>query len=166
MKVIWQKFSELTTQSLYDMLQLRESVFQLEQQCLYPDIDNQDQYALHLLLYHDSQKLIGYMRLFTPDSAKGMNEADIDIGQAGAYTNRHVCRFGRFVTHQDYRGAGIGKKLMQETLAYCKQHYQNLNVSIAAQAYLAPFYQRYGFVTVGEPYDDCGVMHVDMVLWA
>ena len=155
----WLTFSQLSTQNLYDLLALREDVFQLEQACLYQDLDYQDQHALHLLIY-DNDLLAGYLRLFTPDSAK---ELSATPNQAGAYSDKHVCRFGRFVTSRAHRGTGLGKKLINETLDYCQKHYPDLAISIAAQQYLEKFYQHYGFITTSEPYDDFGVLHVDMV---
>jgi ElaA protein len=159
MKFQWQTFPELNTQTLYDLLALREDVFQINQQCLYTDLDYQDQHALHLLAF-DGGKLAGYLRLFTPDSAKDLQSTP---DQAGAYTDSTVCRFGRFVTSSAYRGQGLGKKLADETLRYCKEHYPKLGISIAAQQYLEKFYQDFGFVTQGKPYDDFGIPHIDML---
>ena len=39
----------LTTQELYDLLQLRSEVFVVEQDCVYQDIDSKDQKSLHIL---------------------------------------------------------------------------------------------------------------------
>ena len=36
------RFSELTTEELYELLKMRQDVFVLEQQCLYADIDGMD----------------------------------------------------------------------------------------------------------------------------
>ena len=58
-------FQELTTQELYDILQLRSEVFVVEQNCVYQDIDNKDQKALHVLGFKN-EKLIAYTRIFKP----------------------------------------------------------------------------------------------------
>lgn len=159
MKFQWQTFSELNTQALYDLLALRESIFQIEQVCLYTDIDYQDQHALHLLAY-DGKTLAGYVRLFTPESAKAIQSTP---DQAGAYTDNTVCRFGRFVTSATHRGQGLGKKLAAETLRYCEEHYPRLDIAISAQQYLEKFYKALGFVTQSKPYDDFGIPHIDMI---
>lgn len=156
----WKKFSELNSQELYEVLLLREAVFQIEQQCLYPDLDGQDQGALHLLAY-DNNMLAGYLRLFTPDSALDI-ATNVNIEQAGAYTDKSTCRFGRFATHKDYRGCGLGKRMVRTVLNYCEQSYPKIKIVIAAQAYLEPFYQSFGFITQGKPYDDFGILHIDM----
>lgn len=159
MKLQWQTFSELSTQSLYDILALRENIFQIDQQCLYTDIDYQDQHALHLLAY-DGKSLAGYLRLFTPDSAKALQSTP---DQVGAYSDKTACRVGRFVTSPTYRGQGLGKKLADEALRYCEEHYPKLGISIAAQQYLEKFYQGFGFITQSQPYDDFGIPHIDML---
>ena len=42
-------FNELDTDTLYDILQLRSSVFVVEQNCVYQDIDGKDKEALHII---------------------------------------------------------------------------------------------------------------------
>ena len=42
MKIVVKHFHELTTQELYNILQLRSEVFVVEQECIYQDIDGKD----------------------------------------------------------------------------------------------------------------------------
>ena len=49
LNVIIKSFEELTTQELYRVLQLRSEIFVVEQNCVYQDMDNKDQKALHVL---------------------------------------------------------------------------------------------------------------------
>ena len=51
MEVICKKFFELTTTELYEVLRLRSAVFVVEQECIYQDIDNKDQKAIHICGY-------------------------------------------------------------------------------------------------------------------
>ena len=46
MKIVVKHFHELTTQELYNILQLRSEVFVVEQNCIYQDIDEKDQNCL------------------------------------------------------------------------------------------------------------------------
>ena len=46
--IITKTFSELDTEELYQILRLRSEVFVVEQNCVYQDIDNKDQNAIHL----------------------------------------------------------------------------------------------------------------------
>ena len=45
-EIITKKFSELTSNELYAILQLRSEVFVVEQDCVYQDIDYKDQKAI------------------------------------------------------------------------------------------------------------------------
>ena len=40
-------FQQLTTNELYEVLQLRSEVFVVEQECVYQDIDGNDLNAIH-----------------------------------------------------------------------------------------------------------------------
>ena len=46
MDIVIKYFHELTTQELYNILQLRSEVFVVEQNCIYQDIDGKDQKAV------------------------------------------------------------------------------------------------------------------------
>ena len=46
--IIIKSFSELNIQELYQILRLRSEVFVVEQDCVYQDMDNNDQKAIHL----------------------------------------------------------------------------------------------------------------------
>ena len=43
-------FQELTTDELYELLRVRSEVFVVEQNCVYQDLDGDDQQSLHLWL--------------------------------------------------------------------------------------------------------------------
>ena len=43
-------FKELTTDKLYELLRVRSEVFVVEQQCVYQDMDGDDQCSIHLWL--------------------------------------------------------------------------------------------------------------------
>ena len=52
------KFKELSVEELYRILELRNSVFIVEQECIYQDCDRKDLEAFHLLCIEDD-KIIG-----------------------------------------------------------------------------------------------------------
>ena len=60
MPISWKtkSFDELTTQELYQILRLRSEVFVVEQNCVYQDIDNKDQKALHLFGTHEGEIIV------------------------------------------------------------------------------------------------------------
>ena len=43
-------FHQLTTDELYELLRVRSEVFVVEQNCVYQDLDGDDQQAIHLWL--------------------------------------------------------------------------------------------------------------------
>jgi len=145
---LWLAFKDLSVEQLYALLQLRQDVFILEQQCLYADLDNLDQHCMHLLAVDEhlsTTKLAAYLRIIPAEH------------HASGYTT-----LGRILTSADYRGQGLGKHLMQETMAYLNTQHRGETIHMSAQSYLEKFYASFGFKTVSEPYDDDGILHIDM----
>ncbi len=142
----WYSFNELSNHQLYDLLQLRQDVFIIEQDCIYPDLDGLDFNCLHLLGYQDEQ-LIAYLRLIPAEFHPSKNTA-----------------FGRIISKSKNRGAGIGKLMVESAINYSKEHYPRKNIQLSAQQHLQEFYQKFGFISFGEAYDEDGIMHIDMLL--
>ena len=98
--IIWscKKFEDLTVPELYTILKLRNEVFVVEQNCVYPDMDGKDIPSLHLCGWLNNQLLVAYARL---------------IPAGIAYTEASI---GRVVSNAAYRKNGYGKKLMQKAI--------------------------------------------------
>jgi ElaA protein len=144
----WSRFTELKPEDLYAVVRLRETVFVVEQQCPYIDADGRDPQAWHLLGWSDGQEgrsLVAYARIFEP----GVRYDEGSIG--------------RVVTAPEVRGTGLGKILMAEALRRLESLAPNQSVKIAAQRRLERFYLELGFKTVSAPYEEDGIIHVDMV---
>jgi ElaA protein len=140
----WYGFGDLTPALLYEVLRFRQAIFVVEQRCAYPDLDGFDQRAQHLLLRVDSE-LAGCLRLIPfPDEAR--------------------VKIGRVAVALSQRRQGFARWLMAETLARCRRDYPNYAVALTGQTYLAPFYESLGFAVTSAPYDDYGLLHVDMML--
>ena len=138
----WQRFDQLSAGTLYELLRFRQAIFVVEQGSPYPDLDGLDQSAWHLLLRGDGG-LAGYLRLLpAPPSF----------------------RIGRVAVAAELRGRGFGRRLMEEALGFCREHYPGQTVVLTAQAHLVPLYCGFGFEPTGEPFDDFGVAHIDMEL--
>jgi ElaA protein len=67
------------------------------------------------------------------------------------------------VTAQEVRQHGFGRELMARAVAETRARYPGQAICIAAQAYLERFYGGFGFVATGRPYDEDGILHVDMI---
>ena len=63
LKLLFKEFSDLSTDDLYAILNLRQQVFVVEQNCSYLDADYFDQDAFHLLGYKNDH-LVAYLRAF------------------------------------------------------------------------------------------------------
>jgi ElaA protein len=70
---------------------------------------------------------------------------------------------GRIVTAQEVRRTGLGRELVREALARAERLWPGRAIRIGAQQRLERFYQEFGFVTASAPYDEDGIMHVEMV---
>ena len=146
MNWICKKFDELTPHELYAILQLRNIVFAVEQNCIYPDMDDKDQNCYHLMGWLDN-KLVAYTRLVP----KGISYPDYPA-------------IGRVVTSPVIRRTGGGKELMQLSIQKCYELFGNTTIKIGAQLYLKKFYESLGFVQSGGVYDEDGIDHIEMIL--
>ncbi|MEW4922313.1 GNAT family N-acetyltransferase [Algibacter sp. 2305UL17-15] len=144
LKIQVKTFSELTTQNLYDLLQLRSEVFVVEQDCVYQDMDGKDEKALHVLGYKDD-KLIGYSRIFKPGDY--FDEASI----------------GRVVVAKNQRDYNYGYAIMNASAEAIKKHFNETTIKISAQKYLKKFYSNLGFIQIGEEYLEDGIPHIAMI---
>ena len=149
----WRPFAELTLAELYAALQLRQAVFVVEQQCPYLDADGSDHEAWHLLGWSAddggpptrSPVLGAYARVFRP----GVKYEEASIG--------------RVITNPLVRRSGMGRALMIEAVRRCALVAPGANIRIGAQQYLERFYESFGFRRASEPYDEDGIMHIEML---
>jgi len=138
-------FNDLSPIELYKILQLRNAVFVVEQNCVFQDADNKDEGCLHFMGFKD-EILVAYTRLVPPGYI--YKEASI----------------GRVVTSSQHRSKGLGKELMQRSIDLCKHYFGDGPIKIGAQCYLLKFYESFGFKIIGERYDEDGIEHVHMLL--
>tara|TARA_B100000902_G_C27219625_1_gene868907 strand:- start:329 stop:787 length:459 start_codon:yes stop_codon:yes gene_type:complete len=141
----WKTFEQLTKDELYALLNLRQEVFIVEQECPYNDLDYSDQDAFHLLAFHE-KRLIGYLRAFVPGIK--YNESSI----------------GRIITIIEHRKKGIGKKMVNEGISFLLNQYPNNDIVISAQHRLINFYQDLDFKERGEVYLEDNIDHIEMCL--
>ena len=60
------------------------------------------------------------------------------------------------------RGQGLGKALLAQAVAQCRAHFPQAAMMLSAQTDAQALYESFGFGVVSEPYDDGGILHVDM----
>jgi len=143
--VTWtiKRFDELTLDELYNILQLRNEVFIVEQNCIYKDLDGKDRSAWHLIATEDD-KLIAYTRILPP----GVSYNDPAIG--------------RVVTSPSKRRSGLGRELMKRSIEACEKLFGTTSITLSAQVYLKSFYGSFGFIVMGEEYLEDGIPHIEM----
>jgi ElaA protein len=139
------RFEELSTRELHDIYQARIEVFVVEQKCAFQDVDGADPACWHLMGRSAEGRLVAYCRLVPP----GTKFAEASIG--------------RVVTLGPARRTGRGRELMRQAIAHTDKLWPGKALRIGAQRYLERFYGGFGFETVSEPYDEDGIMHVEML---
>ena len=138
-------FEELTTTELYALLRLRSEIFVVEQECVFLDMDNADQQAVHVMGYDAEQELVAYTRLFRPGIKYDM------------------ASIGRVVTSKKARGTGVGRELMEQSIAALEARFGKGPIKIGAQQYLQKFYTSLGFVQSSEMYLEDNIPHIEMI---
>lgn len=141
----WYRWDEMTPDVVYAAMRLRSAAFVVEQNCVFPDMDGRDPSCAHLCGWDGAGALLAYLRLVPP----GVRTPDVSLG--------------RVVVAATARGQGLGRAVMQEGLRGCAARYPGLPVRVSAQQHLERFYRSLGFRTVGAPYDEDGILHVDML---
>ncbi|MDQ2819427.1 MAG: GNAT family N-acetyltransferase [Pseudomonadota bacterium] len=144
----WRTFDALSNAELYTVLAARSQVFVIEQTCIFPDMDGLDASARHLLgwtIVAGQRRLAAYLRVLAP----GVKYTEASIG--------------RVLTTPAARGTGAGRALLVEGTLGADRLYPGHANRIGAQLYLEKFYQQFGYVTITAPYEEDGIMHVDML---
>ncbi|WP_430812149.1 MULTISPECIES: GNAT family N-acetyltransferase [unclassified Carboxylicivirga] len=140
-------FNNLKLKELYQSLQLRAEIFVVEQDCVYNDLDGNDEYAHHLLLI-DNDTIIAYARILPPGSR--FKEASI----------------GRLVVDKDYRFKGLARQVMQKAASWIFSQWKVPCIQISAQKYLKAFYVSLGYKIISDEYLEDGIPHLKMELQA
>ena len=136
-------FQELTVDELYELLRVRSEVFVVEQDCVYQDMDGDDQKAIHLWLALDG-KIVALARV----CPAGTHMKEISIG--------------RVIT--TVRGKGYGKQIMLYAIDAAKEHFGAKQIDIEAQEYAKGFYKSVGFRQSSDTFILDGIPHIKMTL--
>ena len=123
---------------------VRTAVFVLEQGIAPEDEwDAYDATALHAVLFDENGQALGNARLLQPSAT--------------------IAKVGRMAVLKEARGNGYGSRLLQ-SLIRCARQRSHKEVRLSAQRTAEGFYAAHGFVAVGEPFNEVGIPHVEMVL--
>lgn len=142
--IICKPFDALTPAELYAVVRLRIEVFIVEQQCIFQDLDDKDQYCHHLMFFQNDT-LAAYARLVPRD-----------ISYPG------MLSIGRVITSPQFRGTGAGRILMEAAVQEVLERFGDGPIRIGAQLYAKVFYERIGFRQSSGVYDEDGIDHILM----
>ena len=134
-------FSDLTTAELYELLRIRSEVFVVEQDCVYQDLDYDDQPAIHLWLT-EGKKIVALCRV------------------CPAGTHMEEVSIGRVIT--TVRGKGYGKQIMLAGIGVARDCFGAVRIDLEAQEYAKGFYEQVGFRQSSEPFILDGIPHIRM----
>jgi len=130
-------FDELSAREFHDIVQLRIDVFIVEQDCPYPEIDGRDvEPTTRHVWTSDDRGVTSYVRVMQDPSET---------------------RIGRVVTRQDARSQGLSRQLLDHVLATTVGPWM-----LHAQAHLADWYAKAGFVAEGDEFLEDDIPHVTM----
>lgn len=144
-KCFLKAYNELSIDQLYMIMKHRSNVFFLEQSCRCEDLDDKDQIAQHLWLEDSSGEFVAYARLFLPNQV---------------YAESSI---GRVLVPKSVRGNGFAKTLTEEAIQILETKAPGVAIRLSAQLPVEGFYQRFGFQSYGEAYDECGIAHIGMI---
>lgn len=142
--VVQKSWGELTVDELYSFLKLRTDVFLLEQRIDEEELDNRDQESSteHMWIADDAG-VAAYLRVIVDD-----RPAHLDARRL----------FGRVVVRLDRRGEGLAQVLIERVL----ERHGHEAMLLHSQTYIAALYERFGFETFGDVYQEAGLPHVMM----
>ena len=139
---VYKTYQELSKDELYHILKIRASVFIVEQNCVYQDIDDMDQDALHLWMIEEG-KIVSYARVL----------------KANTYLDEVA--IGRVISLE--RNKGYGKAIFAQALDIAQNKFQAEIVKIRAQQQVEHFYNQFNFQRCRQPLCYAGLLHVDMI---
>ena len=140
MHVIYTKDTQSNT--YVNALAIRKEVFIKEQGVpVEREIDENEQQAIHFVLYNDQNEPLATVRLLP--------------------SGNNIVKVQRMAVVRQARGHHYGKVIMQEAENYASNHdYQKM--TLGAQISARNFYQNLGYQEEGDFFLDAGIEHITM----
>ena len=130
------------TRTAYQLWALRGSVFVVEQQCLYQDLDGRDLEP-------------GTRHVWVVDAEE---DPDVPVGYLRVLDDGDRARIGRVLVAPGHRGHGLAGVLMRAALDVVGDR----PVVLSAQSHLAQWYARFDFERAGVDFSEDGIPHTPM----
>lgn len=143
MELVIKHFSELSVEELFEIYKLRVSVFVVEQNCPYQEIDDADRIAYHVWL-KDNDGIEAYARVLP----EGVTFPTAAIGRVIAVKRR----------------CGLGSRIVEEAVNAAREKFNADKITIEAQVYARSLYEKCGFHQTSEEFLEDGIPHIQMQL--
>ena len=154
MELVIKHFNELTTRELYDILKFRVSIFVVEQNCPYQEIDELDLDAYHMYL-SDNSNIIAYLRVFKYNEYKNKYLSSSE-------TVFNTAAIGRVAV--SIRRKGYATQLLNHAIDLVKAKFGVSCIILEAQVYASKLYEQVGFTKCSEEFLEDGIPHIQMIL--
>ncbi len=143
MEPIIKTFNQLTVEELFKIYKARVSVFVVEQNCPYQEVDDIDKDSLHIWTEQDG-RITAYLRIFS----KNKTTNTVQIGRVLSVV----------------RGVGSGAQIIKYGIERARNIMKADSIYIEAQTYALPFYEKVGFKISDDEFLEDGIPHTPMTL--
>lgn len=143
MELVVKHFEELSAEELFEIYKLRVSVFVVEQNCPYQEVDDADKAAYHVYL-KDETGIQAYLRVLPA----GATFEDPSIGRVIAVKRRR----------------GLGTQIVSAGIQVARERMGAARIVIEAQVYARKLYENAGFVQSSAEFLEDGIPHIQMTL--
>jgi ElaA protein len=143
--IVQKSWSELTTGELYEIVKLRTDVFFVEQKVDESELDRRDTEpsTMHLWIPGDDGDVAAYLRVLRDEQPEYADALRLP---------------GRVVVGAPYRGRGLAQHLLRRVI----ELYGSESLLLHSQSYITGLYAAFGFVPVGDEFDEAGIPHRTM----
>lgn len=143
--IVQKSWNELTTNELYEIVKLRTDVFYVEQKVDESELDRRDTEptTAHLWIPGDHGDVAAYLRVLRDEVPEYEDALLVP---------------GRVVVGAAYRGRGLAQRLLERVV----ELYGSESLLLHSQSYITGLYAPFGFVPVGDEFEEAGIPHRTM----
>lgn len=133
-----------TEELLSKAFQIRKEVFVVEQQVpAEAEMDQYESMCSHFVVLDEKEDPVGAARWRKTDTG---------------------VKLERFAVKKSFRGKGVGSLLLEAVIEDIQfKEGKGIHLYLHAQLLAIPLYEKYDFVQVGDQFEECGIMHYQMI---
>ncbi|MEL7274643.1 MAG: GNAT family N-acetyltransferase [Pseudomonadota bacterium] len=123
-------------------------------------------YALRHAVFVEEQNVPVELEIDEHDETDALHFIALEQGQvvgtARILRKGSIAKIQRVAIAKENRGIGLGHQLMGHLMDYAKTMDRITSIVLDAQTDALPFYEKLGFVSEGDVFDDAGIPHRTM----